>query len=171
MSDDTPTTCAVGIDTPEPTHSTSAPSDSPSKTQSAIQSLSSILPSTPPPSLSSTTPKSPPKSPRSTATPTPAPAKTTSVTGSTPPSNPATRTSSSSPSASSPSSPASSYLSCVTLRKPLAGFEAVLLALYAHETTLRSGQPITVSVPDLSHPSVYHESKENLVCLSFFKKT
>ncbi|GMY22657.1 hyccin [Fagus crenata] len=51
------------------------------------------------------------------------------------------------------------YLSRVALRKPLAGFEAVLLALYAHETTSRTGQPITVNVPDLSHPSVYHESK------------
>ncbi|KAF3439519.1 hypothetical protein FNV43_RR17797 [Rhamnella rubrinervis] len=50
------------------------------------------------------------------------------------------------------------YLSRVPLRKPLAGFEAVLLALYAHETTSRAGQPITVNVPDLSHPSLYHES-------------
>ncbi|KAG2674285.1 hypothetical protein I3760_13G126600 [Carya illinoinensis] len=50
------------------------------------------------------------------------------------------------------------YLSRVSLSKPLAGFEAVLLALYAHETTSRAGQPITVNVPDLSHPSVYHES-------------
>ncbi|KAJ4834864.1 hypothetical protein Tsubulata_012970 [Turnera subulata] len=52
------------------------------------------------------------------------------------------------------------YLSRVALRKPLAGFEAVLLALYAHETTSRSGQAVTVSVPDLSHPSVYHEAKD-----------
>ncbi|KAM7279082.1 hypothetical protein ACFE04_006216 [Oxalis oulophora] len=51
------------------------------------------------------------------------------------------------------------YLSRVPLRKPLAGFEAVLLALYAHETTARGGQPITVHVPDLAHPSIYHESK------------
>ncbi|KAJ0084967.1 hypothetical protein Patl1_30133 [Pistacia atlantica] len=51
------------------------------------------------------------------------------------------------------------YLSRVTLRKPLAGFEAVLLALYAHETTSRAGQSITINIPDLSHPSVYHESK------------
>ncbi|KAK2650377.1 hypothetical protein Ddye_017866 [Dipteronia dyeriana] len=50
------------------------------------------------------------------------------------------------------------YLSRVTLRKPLAGFEAVLLALYAHETTSRSGQSMTVNVPDISHPSIYHES-------------
>ncbi|KAH7541886.1 hypothetical protein FEM48_Zijuj02G0014900 [Ziziphus jujuba var. spinosa] len=50
------------------------------------------------------------------------------------------------------------YLSRIPLRKPLAGFEAVLLALYAHETTSRAGQPVTVNVPDLSHPSLYHES-------------
>ncbi|KAI5648549.1 hypothetical protein M9H77_34554 [Catharanthus roseus] len=52
------------------------------------------------------------------------------------------------------------YLSRVALHKPLAGFEAVLLALYAHETTTRNGQPITVSVPDLSHSSIYHETKQ-----------
>nr|XP_023889586.1 hyccin [Quercus suber]POE64563.1 hyccin [Quercus suber] len=51
------------------------------------------------------------------------------------------------------------YLSRVALRKPLAGFEAVLLALYAHETTSRAGQPITMNVPNLSLPSVYHEAK------------
>ncbi|CAK7329198.1 unnamed protein product [Dovyalis caffra] len=52
------------------------------------------------------------------------------------------------------------YLSRIVLKKPLAGFEAILLALYAHETTSRAGQAITVSVPDLSYPSIYHESKE-----------
>ncbi|KAF2322303.1 hypothetical protein GH714_010762 [Hevea brasiliensis] len=51
-------------------------------------------------------------------------------------------------------------LSRVPLRKPLAGFEAVLLALYAHETTSRNGQAITVNIPDLSNSSVYHETKE-----------
>ena len=51
------------------------------------------------------------------------------------------------------------YLSRVALRKPLAGFEAVLLALYAHETTSRAGQPTTMNVPNLSLPSVYHEAK------------
>lgn len=51
------------------------------------------------------------------------------------------------------------YLSRVPQRKPQAGFEAVLLALYAHETVSRAGQPVTVNVPDLSHPSIYHESK------------
>ncbi|KAK6936271.1 Hyccin [Dillenia turbinata] len=53
------------------------------------------------------------------------------------------------------------YLSRVALRRPLAGFEAVLLALYAHETTSRAGQSWTVSVPDLSHPSLYHESRSS----------
>ncbi|XP_021741364.1 uncharacterized protein LOC110707649 [Chenopodium quinoa] len=43
-------------------------------------------------------------------------------------------------------------------RQPLAGFEAILLALYAHETTTRNNHPITVTIPDLSHPSIYHES-------------
>ncbi|KDP42908.1 hypothetical protein JCGZ_23850 [Jatropha curcas] len=52
------------------------------------------------------------------------------------------------------------YLSRVPLRKPLAGFEAVLLALYAHETTSRNGQAIAVNIPDLSNSSVYHETKE-----------
>ncbi|XWS52732.1 hypothetical protein CRYUN_Cryun11dG0095700 [Craigia yunnanensis] len=51
------------------------------------------------------------------------------------------------------------YISRIALRKSLAGFEAVLLAVYAHETTARGGQPITVHVPDLSHPSIYHEAK------------
>lgn len=37
-----------------------------------------------------------------------------------------------------------------------------MLSLYAHETTDRSGQPITVSVPDLSHPSIYHDAKDHL---------
>ncbi|XP_010520489.1 PREDICTED: uncharacterized protein LOC104799588 [Tarenaya hassleriana] len=50
------------------------------------------------------------------------------------------------------------YLSRVPLRRNQAGFEAVLLALYAHETTSRAGVSVTVNIPDLSHPSVYHES-------------
>ncbi|XWS73757.1 hypothetical protein CRYUN_Cryun02cG0156000 [Craigia yunnanensis] len=54
------------------------------------------------------------------------------------------------------------YLSRIALRKPLAGFEAILLALYAHETTARGGQPITVHVPDLSHPSIYHEAEPSV---------
>ncbi|KAM6559808.1 hypothetical protein CsatA_029047 [Cannabis sativa] len=52
---------------------------------------------------------------------------------------------------------ACAYLSRATLRRPLAGFEAILLALYAHETTSRAGQPVTVNVPDMSNPSLYHE--------------
>ncbi|KAI3693598.1 hypothetical protein L1987_76545 [Smallanthus sonchifolius] len=51
------------------------------------------------------------------------------------------------------------YLSRIPLRKPLAGFEAVLLAIYAHETASRNGQAITINISDLSHPSVYHESR------------
>ncbi|KAL0735377.1 hypothetical protein Bca4012_011587 [Brassica carinata] len=62
------------------------------------------------------------------------------------------------------------YLSRVPLRQPQAGFEAVLLALYAHETTSRAGQAVTVNIPDLSHPSIYHESKDpiknNSTCLN-----
>ncbi|KAK2641603.1 hypothetical protein Ddye_023366 [Dipteronia dyeriana] len=54
------------------------------------------------------------------------------------------------------------YLSRVTLRKPLAGFEALLLALYAHETTYRLGQSLTMNVPDLLHLSIYHKSKTTL---------
>ncbi|CAM8908084.1 unnamed protein product [Rhodiola kirilowii] len=51
------------------------------------------------------------------------------------------------------------YLCRVAKRKPQAGFEAVFLALYAHETTSRNGQAVTMNVPDLSHPSLYHETK------------
>ncbi|CAN4115042.1 unnamed protein product [Withania somnifera] len=52
------------------------------------------------------------------------------------------------------------YLSRVDLHKPLAGFEAVLLALYGHETSLRNCQAITVNIPDLSHSSIYHETNK-----------
>ncbi|KAL3838270.1 hypothetical protein ACJIZ3_022861 [Penstemon smallii] len=52
------------------------------------------------------------------------------------------------------------YLSRATLHKPLAGFESVLLAIYAHETAARNGQAVSVSIPDLSHPSIYHEMKQ-----------
>ncbi|KAK9286752.1 hypothetical protein L1049_015156 [Liquidambar formosana] len=38
----------------------------------------------------------------------------------------------------------------------LAGFEAVLLALYAAETKSRAGKPVLISIPDLSQPSLYH---------------
>ncbi|CAI8586607.1 unnamed protein product [Vicia faba] len=54
------------------------------------------------------------------------------------------------------------YLSRVADRKPQAGFEAVLLALYAYETTSRAGESVTVTIPDMSHPSVYHESKSTI---------
>uniref|UniRef100_A0A6N2LN92 Uncharacterized protein n=1 Tax=Salix viminalis TaxID=40686 RepID=A0A6N2LN92_SALVM len=54
------------------------------------------------------------------------------------------------------------YLSRVPLKKLLTGFEAVLLAFYAHETTSRAGQAITVNVPDLSYSSTYHEMKDQL---------
>ncbi|XP_074284466.1 uncharacterized protein LOC141609220 [Silene latifolia] len=53
------------------------------------------------------------------------------------------------------------YLTRITQRKPLAGFEAVLLALYAHETTARDGQATSVTIPDLCNPSIYHESSSN----------
>ncbi|XP_057509174.1 uncharacterized protein LOC130791869 [Actinidia eriantha] len=53
------------------------------------------------------------------------------------------------------------YLSRVALRKPLAGFEAVILALYAHETASRGGQAATVNIPDLSHSSIYHETTKS----------
>ncbi|KAI4296338.1 hypothetical protein L6164_036304 [Bauhinia variegata] len=38
----------------------------------------------------------------------------------------------------------------------LAGFEAVLLAIYATETKIRGGKPVLVTIPDLSQPSIYH---------------
>ncbi|GMH04529.1 hypothetical protein Nepgr_006369 [Nepenthes gracilis] len=50
------------------------------------------------------------------------------------------------------------YVTRVTQVRPLAGFEAVLLAVYAHEATSRAGQAISVRIPDLSSPSIYHES-------------
>ncbi|XP_057798861.1 uncharacterized protein LOC131014789 [Salvia miltiorrhiza] len=52
------------------------------------------------------------------------------------------------------------YLTRAALNKPLPGFESVLLAIYAHETAARNGQAATVSIPDLGHPSVYHEAKQ-----------
>lgn len=38
----------------------------------------------------------------------------------------------------------------------LAGFEAVLLALYSTEAKARAGKPLLISIPDLSQPSLYH---------------
>ncbi|XP_022728726.1 uncharacterized protein LOC111284274 [Durio zibethinus] len=58
------------------------------------------------------------------------------------------------------------YVSRIAQRKSLAGFEAIRLALYAHETTARGGQPVIVHVPDLSRPSIYHESKPFLKNIS-----
>ncbi|KAF8009401.1 hypothetical protein BT93_J0400 [Corymbia citriodora subsp. variegata] len=55
------------------------------------------------------------------------------------------------------------YLSRAAQRKPHAGFECVLLALYAHVTTARGGQSVTVTLPDVSHPSVYHETRDSSV--------
>ncbi|VFQ92585.1 unnamed protein product [Cuscuta campestris] len=53
------------------------------------------------------------------------------------------------------------YLSrAAALHKPLAGFEAILLALYDHETGARNGHAVTVTIPDLSHSSIYHETKQ-----------
>ncbi|KAL5982123.1 hypothetical protein ACLOJK_016192 [Asimina triloba] len=52
------------------------------------------------------------------------------------------------------------YLSRVISGGPvspsLAGFEAVLLVLYASETKARAGKPVLISVPDLAFPSLYH---------------
>ncbi|XP_039144008.1 uncharacterized protein LOC120281179 [Dioscorea cayenensis subsp. rotundata] len=38
----------------------------------------------------------------------------------------------------------------------LAGFEAVLLAVYSSEVKARAGRPVLISIPDLSLPSLYH---------------
>ncbi|XP_058106839.1 uncharacterized protein LOC131250567 [Magnolia sinica] len=58
------------------------------------------------------------------------------------------------------------YLIRAVARKPLAGFEAVLLALYAHVTMSRSAHPLTVTIPDISNPSLYHESSIQTKSLS-----
>lgn len=41
----------------------------------------------------------------------------------------------------------------------LSGFEAVLLAVYTSEAKARNGKAITVSIPDLSQPSLYHSPR------------
>nr|XP_043620751.1 mucin-5AC [Erigeron canadensis] len=41
----------------------------------------------------------------------------------------------------------------------LSGFEAVLLAIYSSETKARAGKPVTISIPDLSQPSLYHSPR------------
>lgn len=38
----------------------------------------------------------------------------------------------------------------------LAGFEAVLLAVYASECRSRAGKAVVINIPDLSQPSLYH---------------
>ncbi|KAK9048312.1 hypothetical protein SSX86_032725 [Deinandra increscens subsp. villosa] len=45
------------------------------------------------------------------------------------------------------------------LTPSLAGFEAVLLALYSSETKSRAGKPVLISIPDLSQPSLYHSPR------------
>ncbi|KAF8411498.1 hypothetical protein HHK36_004050 [Tetracentron sinense] len=45
----------------------------------------------------------------------------------------------------------------------LAGFEAVLLSLYASETRARAGKPSLISIPDLSQPSLYHSPRSKPV--------
>lgn len=44
----------------------------------------------------------------------------------------------------------------------LAGFEAVLLAIYTAEAKSRAGKPVLVSVPDLSQPSLYHTPRQKI---------
>jgi len=52
------------------------------------------------------------------------------------------------------------YLCRAVSRKPLAGFEAVFLALYAHAAAQRgAGEAETVSLPNLANPSPYHDAK------------
>ncbi|KAL4556009.1 hypothetical protein LXL04_038644 [Taraxacum kok-saghyz] len=46
-----------------------------------------------------------------------------------------------------------------SLTPSLAGFEAVLLALYSAETKSRAGKPVLISIPDLSQPSLYHSPR------------
>ncbi|KAH7685444.1 Hyccin protein [Dioscorea alata] len=43
----------------------------------------------------------------------------------------------------------------------LAGFEAVLLAIYSSEVKARAGRPVLISIPDLSLPSLYHTPRPN----------
>ncbi|KAM0822362.1 hypothetical protein ACQ4PT_071540 [Festuca glaucescens] len=51
------------------------------------------------------------------------------------------------------------YMSRAVSRKPLAGFEAVILTLYAHAVAQRgAGEAETVALPNMANPSVYHEA-------------
>ncbi|TYH29480.1 hypothetical protein ES288_A01G015000v1 [Gossypium darwinii] len=45
----------------------------------------------------------------------------------------------------------------------LAGFEAVLLAVYSSEAKSRAGKPLLVQIPDLSQPSLYHAPRNKPV--------
>ncbi|GMJ05566.1 HYCCIN 2 [Hibiscus trionum] len=45
----------------------------------------------------------------------------------------------------------------------LAGFEAVLLAVYSSEAKSRAGKPLLVQIPDLSQPSLYHTPRTESV--------
>ncbi|KMZ56221.1 hypothetical protein ZOSMA_98G00460 [Zostera marina] len=49
------------------------------------------------------------------------------------------------------------YLCGAISRKPLPGFEAVILAIYAHETKERGEEAMIVNVASMDNPSVYHE--------------
>nr|GEX55116.1 protein FAM126B like [Tanacetum cinerariifolium] len=55
------------------------------------------------------------------------------------------------------------YLSRVHSRAELltslAGFEAVLLAVYASECRSRAGKAVVINIPDLSQPSLYHSPR------------
>ncbi|KAK9166619.1 hypothetical protein Scep_001810 [Stephania cephalantha] len=53
----------------------------------------------------------------------------------------------------------SRVVSTSTECRSLAGFEAVILALYASETKARAGKPVLISIPDLSQPSLYHSPR------------
>nr|CAB3484874.1 unnamed protein product [Digitaria exilis] len=56
--------------------------------------------------------------------------------------------------------PASSAARAPCPGKPLAGFEAVLLALYAHAAAQRgAGEVVAVSIPNLANPRPYHDAK------------
>ncbi|KAG6547061.1 hypothetical protein Mapa_011311 [Marchantia paleacea] len=48
---------------------------------------------------------------------------------------------------------------CGDSDEPLAGFEAVLLALYTEESKARGGRPLLIHLPSLSQPSLYHTPK------------
>ncbi|CAM6102070.1 unnamed protein product [Calypogeia fissa] len=50
--------------------------------------------------------------------------------------------------------------SSIDMVEPLAGFEAVLLALYTEEARARGGKPLMINLPNLSQPSLYHTPPE-----------